>query len=100
MYPKSWTKEEGYFSCQNSNWNLKRFNEHVKNNVARFDDDFMFQLTKVEFDNILKSKKSASSWGGQRKLPKAFAEQGIYMLMTILNGDLAVKQSKSLVRCA
>jgi len=58
----------------------------------------MFQLTKVEFDNILKSKKSASSWGGRRKLPNAFTEQGIYMLMTILNGDLAFKQSKSLVR--
>ena len=79
-------------------YETKRFNEQVKNNIARFDDDFMFQLTKVEFDNILKSKKSATSWGGRRKLPKAFTEQGIYMLMTILNGDLAVKQSKSLVR--
>lgn len=39
-----------------------------------------------------------SSWGGSRYLPNAFTEQGIYMLMTILKGDLAVKQSIDLVR--
>jgi len=43
------------------------------------------------------SKKSASSWGGTRKLPYAFVEQGIYMLMTFLKGDLATKQSIALI---
>ena len=44
------------------------------------------------------SKKSTSSWGGSRKAPYAFTEQGIYMLMTVLKGDLATKQSKTLIR--
>jgi len=74
-----------------------RFNEQVKNNSEKFDDDFMFQLTKSEFENLI-SKKSTSSWGGRRKLPYAFTEQGIYMLMTVLKGELAVKQSKALIR--
>lgn len=46
----------------------------------------------------LKSKFSTSSWGGTRKLPYAFTEQGVYMLMTVLKGELATKQSKALVR--
>jgi len=74
-----------------------RFNEQVKNNIEKFDDDFMFELTKEEFANLI-SKKSTSSWGGRRKLPKAFTEQGIYMLMTVLKGDLAIQQSKALIR--
>ena len=74
-----------------------RFNEQVKNNSEKFDDDFMFQLTKSEFENLI-SKKSTSSWGGRRKLPYVFTEQGIYMLMTVLRGELAVKQSKALIR--
>lgn len=57
----------------------------------------MFQLTKEEFDNLM-SKKSTSSWGGTRYLPYAFTEQGIYMLMTVLKGDIAIKQSKALIR--
>ena len=74
-----------------------RFNEQVKNNSEKFDDDFMFQLTKSEFDNLI-SKKSTSSWGGRTKPPYAFTEQGIYILMTVLRGELAVKQSKALIR--
>lgn len=74
-----------------------RFNEQVKNNIEKFDDDFMFELTKEEFENLM-SKKSTSSWGGRRKLPKAFTEQGIYMLMTVLKGELAIRQSKALIR--
>ena len=74
-----------------------RFNEQVKNNIEKFDDDFMFRLTADEFKNLM-SKNSTSSWGGRRKLPYAFTEQGIYMLMTVLRGDLAVKQSRALVR--
>ncbi|MBQ9592907.1 MAG: ORF6N domain-containing protein [Lachnospiraceae bacterium] len=74
-----------------------RFNEQVKNNIAKFDPDFMFQLTREEFDDLM-SKKSTSSWGGRRKLPYVFTEQGLYMLMTILRGELATIQSKALIR--
>ena len=120
-------------------YTTKAFNQQVKNNIEKFDEeDLMFQLTKEEKDAILrskiltlenentnlkskiltsslegknlrmeestlendnlKSKISTSSWGGTRKLPYAFTEQGVYMLMTVLKGDLATKQSKTLVR--
>ena len=80
-------------------YETRRFNEQVKNNSERFDEDFRFQLTKEEFENLnLMSKISTSSWGGTRKLPYAFTEQGIYMLMTVLKGNLAVTQSKMLIR--
>ncbi len=78
-------------------YTTKRFNEQIKNNIERFDEDFRFQLLKEEFDN-LRSKKSTSSWGGTRYLPYAFTEQGVYMLMTVLKGELAVNQSKALIR--
>lgn len=78
-------------------YTTSRFNEQVKNNNEKFDEDFMFQLTKEEFENLM-SKKSISSWGGRRKLPKVFTEEGVYMLMTVLKGDLAVEQSKALIR--
>ena len=74
-----------------------RFNEQVKNNIEKFDADFMFQLTKEEFDNLM-SKNSTSSWGGRRTLPYVFTETGIYMLMTVLKGELATRQSKALLR--
>ena len=78
-------------------YETKRFNEQVKNNIERFDADFRFQLTDEEIYN-LRSKISTSSWGGTRYKPYAFTEQGIYMLMTVLKGDLAVQQSKALIR--
>lgn len=78
-------------------YETKRFNEQVKNNIEKFDEDFRFQLTKNELEN-LRSKFSTSSWGGSRYLPYAFTEQGIYMLMTVLRGDLATRQSKALIR--
>ena len=82
-------------------YSTKRFNEQVKNNSEKFDDDFMFQLSKDEWV-ILRSKNSTSKSevgsGGRRYLPYAFTEQGIYMLMTVLRGELAVKQSKALIR--
>lgn len=79
-------------------YETKRFNEQVKNNIEKFDKDFMFRLTKEEYENILRTKKSTSSWGGTRHLPYAFTEQGVYMLMTVLKGELAIKQSKALIR--
>ena len=73
------------------------FNQQVKRNANKFDEDFMFQLTKEEFQNLM-SQNVISSWGGRRKLPNAFTEQGIYMLMTVLHGPLATRQSKMLIR--
>ena len=62
-----------------------------------------FSTTDSDSDNNngeanLISKKLTSSWGGNRKLPYVFTEQGVYMLMTVLKGDLATRQSKALVR--
>ena len=57
----------------------KRLNEQVRRNIARFPNYFMFKLTKEEFKN-LKSQFATSSWGGRRKLPLAFTEQGVSML--------------------
>lgn len=74
------------------------FNRQVKNNVDRFDNDFMFQLTREEWAEILKCKNFTSNWGGNRKLPFAFTEQGLYMLMPVLRGDFAIRQSKTLIR--
>lgn len=79
-------------------YQTRNFNQQVKNNIEKFDEDFRFQLTKEEYEKILISKNLTSSWGGTRKLPFVFTEQGIYMLMTVLKGELAVKQSKALIR--
>jgi len=67
----------------------KRLNEQVKRNTERFPQDFMFQLTIEEYEN-LKSQTAASSWGGRRKLPFAFTEQGVEMLSSVLNSDIAI----------
>ena len=102
-------------------YETRKFNEQVKNNIEKFDEDFRFQLTSEEFENLkskiwtsscgnslnfenfnkkgnLMSKNRISSWGGVRKMPYAFTEQGIYMLMTVLKGNLAIEQSKALIR--
>lgn len=104
-------------------YTTKAFNQQVKNNIHKFEGDFRFQLTKDEYEEILKTKNSiekynpsdgftndssnkqilkskilTSSWGGTRKLPYAFTEQGVYMLMTVLKGELATNQSKALIR--
>ena len=78
-------------------YETRYFNRQVNNNIERFDSDARFQLTKEEFQNLM-CKNFTSSWGGTRKLPYAFTELGIYMLMTVLKGDLAVSQSKKLIR--
>lgn len=78
-------------------YSVKAFNQQVKNNAEKFPEDFRFQLNYEEYVN-LKSKNLTSSWGGVRKMPFAFTEQGIYMLMTVLKGDLATKQSIAIVR--
>jgi len=73
------------------------FNQQVKNNIEKFDDDFRFQITQTEFAGLI-SKFLISNRGGTRKMPYAFTEQGIYMLMTVLKGEQATAQSKALIR--
>ena len=87
-------------------YDKKAFNQQVKINIEKFDADFRFQLSREELTNLisdfrtsnLKSKFLTSSWGGLRKMPFAFTEQGIYMLMTVLKGERATAQSKALIR--
>ena len=88
-------------------YTTKAFNQQVKNNIQKFDADFRFQLTKIEYEEILRSKILTANDGStpitklsskSRTLPYAFTEQGIYMLMTVLKGELAVEQSKALIR--
>ena len=74
-------------------YETKNFNRQIRNNIERFDNEFRFQISKEEFNIIMRCKNFTSSWGGIRYLPYAFTEQGIYMLMTVLKGDLATKQS-------
>ena len=75
----------------------KRLNEQVKRNIERFPEDFMFQLTPNEFDN-LKSQFATSSWGGVRKLPYAFTEQGVAMLSGVLKSSTAVEANIRIMR--
>jgi hypothetical protein len=66
-------------------------NKAVKRNIDRFPEDIMFQLTNEEFGN-LKFHFGTSSWGGTRKLPYAFAENGVAMLSSVLNSKLAIQE--------
>ena len=113
-------------------YSTKAFNQQVKNNIEKFDDDFRFKLTKTEYDEVLRSKiltakqiaTNSLSYKNEvdmdlrskfltandvlptisklssksRTMPFAYTEQGIYMLMTVLKGDLATNQSKALIR--
>jgi len=72
-------------------------NKAVKRNIKRFPNDFMFQLTKEEFEN-LKFQFGISSWGGTRSLPYAFTEQGVAMLSGILNSDRAINVNIQIMR--
>lgn len=75
----------------------KRLNEQVKRNAERFPQDFMFRLNQKEFDN-LKSQFATSSWGGRRKLPLAFTEQGVSMLSGVLNSETAIRVHIQIIR--
>jgi len=75
----------------------KRLNEQVKRNTERFPSDFMFQLSKDEFEN-LKSQIATSSWGGRRIPPYAFTEQGVAMLSSVLNSPLAIRVNIQIIR--
>jgi hypothetical protein len=75
----------------------KRLNEQVKRNEDRFPKYFMFQLTVKEFEN-LKSQFATSSWGGRRKPPFAFTEQGVSMLSGVLNSPVAIQVHIQIIR--
>ena len=84
-------------------YSTKAFNQQVKNNIEKFDEDFRFQLTWDELNSLSRSKKltlnkNTGRGSNVKYLPYVFTESGIYMLMTVLKGDLAVKQSKALIR--
>ena len=72
-------------------------NKAVSRNLKRFPEDFMFQLTEKEWEN-LKSQIETSSWGGVRKMPKAFTEQGVAMLSGVLNSDRAIMVNIQIMR--
>ena len=75
----------------------KRLKEQVRRNIKRFPNDFMFELTKDEFEN-LRSQIVTSSWGGARYLPMVFTEQGVAMLSTVLKSDRAIQVNIQIMR--
>lgn len=88
-------------------YETKFFNRQVKRNIEKFEgEDFMFQLSWDEVKVLSRCQNGTSrnvalfsgNEGGTRYLPYAFTEQGIYMLMTVLRGELATKQSRALIR--
>lgn len=74
-----------------------RLNEQVSRNIKRFPKDFMFQLTKEEALN-LKSHFATSSWGGARKLPRVFTQEGVAMLSSVLNSERAIMVNIQIMR--
>ena len=85
------------YGCKNC---TKDINKAVNRNIDRFPNDFYFELTKIEFNN-LKFQNGTSSWnnyGGVRKLPHVFTEEGVAMLATILRTDNAANVSIKIMR--
>ena len=77
----------------------KVLNQAVKRNIKRFPNDFMFQLSDKEYEN-LKSQfvTSSSKHGGRRYMPFVFTEQGVYMLATVLKSDVAIEVNIAIMR--
>ena len=75
----------------------RRLNEQVRRNVSRFPEEFCFQLTDFEFQNLM-SQNATSSWGGTRKLPFVFTEQGVAMLSAVLKSETAIKASVQIMK--
>ncbi len=69
----------------------------VRRNIERFPEDFMFQLTKEEFQNLM-CQNGISSWGGTRKLPCVFTEQGVAMLSGVLHSKRAIRVNIQIMR--
>ena len=75
----------------------KQLKRAVRRNISRFPADFMFELTKVEFD-VLRRQIDTSRWGGTRYPPMAFTEQGVAMLSSVLNSDRAIHVNIQIMR--
>ena len=75
----------------------KNLNLSVKRNIRRFPDDFMFQLTSEEWNN-LRFQFATSKRGGRRYLPYVFTEQGVAMLSGVINSDVAITQNIRIMR--
>ncbi len=75
-------------------------NQAVRRNLDRFPEDFMIQLTRDEFDNLISQivTSSSANYGGRRKLPLVFTEQGIAMLSSVLNSGRAVQVNIAIMR--
>lgn len=78
-------------------YETRYLNLQVKHNINRFPEDFMFQLTKEEYESLM-LKNSTSNRGGRRSLPFVFSEQGVYQLATVLKGEIAEQQSVAIMR--
>lgn len=77
----------------------KNLNKAEKRNIERFPEDFMFQLTKEEYENLrFHFGTSGSGYGGRRYMPYAFTEQGVAMLSSVLNSPRAVQVNIQIVR--
>ena len=76
---------------------VRVLNQSVKRNMIRFPEDFMFQLTEEEWQH-LKSQFVTSSWGGARKLPFVFTEQGVAMLSSVLNSETSILVNIQIIR--
>ena len=79
------------------NVETKQLKRQVRRNIDRFPEDFMFELTKEEFD-ILRSQFGTSNHGGTRYMPMAFTEQGVAMLSSVLNSPTAIKINIQIIR--
>ncbi len=75
-----------------------QLNRAVKRNLLRFPEDFMFQLTNDEFKEFLKIRNVTDSYGGARKAPYAFTENGVAMLSSVLNSDKAIMINIAIIR--
>ena len=75
----------------------KRLKESVRRNISRFPEDFMFELSKEEFDS-LRSQIASSKRGGTRYFPMAFTEQGVAMLSSVLNSERAIQVNIEIMR--
>lgn len=84
----------------------RRLNEQVRRNIERFPDDFMIQLTKDEVQNLMsqiatsssRSQNVISSWGGNRKPPYAFTENGVAMLSSVLRSKTSIEVNIRIMR--
>ena len=70
----------------------------VRRNIDRFPGDFMFQLTRQEFDDLRSHFGTSSAWGGRRYPPYAFTEQGVAMLSSVLRSPTAIRVNIEIMR--